>query len=379
MVKATPLKLYVPKNPEEVTTNPYDVISEEELKELRKNPNSFIHVILPSGEGEEKYQSAKNALRRLVDEGVLVPQEPAFYLYKQSNGAWSQRGLIGGFSLKDYEEGKIKVHEKTREKPLRDRIKHIQVTNAQTGLVWLMVRSNPELKEIFDEIEKLEPMLDFERYGWRNRLWKVPKEFEEKIVKIFDALELYVADGHHRIEAAYRNMKRMGKSGPWDYLLAYVSNDDEVRILPYNRVIRKLNMPFEEFMKRVREKFDVIEGEAQPEKHKICMFHDKWYKLVPKEIPSDVVKSLDTSILQDYILSPILGITDPRKDPNIFFVGGEQELEKYVEEGNALVFSLYPTSVKEVEKVADEGREMPPKSTWFDPKLLSGLVVYLFY
>ena len=376
MVKVVPICLYVPKNPKEFATNPYDVIPEEELKQMRKNPDSFIHVILPEGDGKEKYENAKKALERMKRE-CMEKRKDSFYLYKQSNEIWSQRGIIGGFSLKDYEKGKIKIHEKTREIPLKDRIKHIEKTEAQTGLVWLTAKSNSGLKRIQDMTEETEPILDFEKYGWKNQLWEVPKEMEEELVGIFDTIDIYVADGHHRIEAAYRNMKNREGDGPWNYLMAYVANDDEVRVLPYNRVVKKIHIPFEQMMNKIKDNFDVTTGE-KPEKHKICMFKGEWYKLVPKEIPDDPVKSLDAAILQENILGPVLGIEDPRKNPNIFFVGGRQKWEKYGKE-NDLVFSLYPTSVTEVEAVADAGRDMPPKSTWFDPKLLSGLVVYLFY
>ncbi len=384
MVELVPIKVYVPSNPEEITTNPYDVISDEELAELRKNPNSFIHIILPEGEGEAKYENARANLDKLIREGALVQDGPALYLYEQSRPGFRQRGLVGGFSLRDYGKGRIKRHEKTREKPLQDRINHIRATKAHTGLVWLTIRSNPRLKAIFDEIQKGQPLFDFEKYGWRNRVWRVPEDLESEILAIVSTNDVYIADGHHRIAAAYEYMKRMHElgreGGPWEYVLAYLANDDEVRILPYNRVIRNLPMPFEDFLQKVKESFDVVEGDPEPRKHEICMFNGKWYKLIPKEIPEGAVEGLDVAILQNKILAPILGITDPRKDPNIFFVGGEmtrEDLEKYVtEKGNALVFSLYPTSIEEVEAVADAGLDMPPKSTWFDPKLLSGLFVH---
>lgn len=379
MVKIVPIGAFTPKNPEILTTRPYDVI-EDEVDELRKNGDSYVHVILPEG-GEERHENGRKALQEFIRKGLLQKQEPAVYLYSQSNGSWSQRGLIGGFSLRDYGEGNIKKHEKTREKPLQDRIIHIETTGADTELVWLMVKSNAELKSIFDETEKGEPLLDFERYGWRNTLWKIPEDFEKKIIEIFGPLDIYIADGHHRVEASYQNMVKMNRekgAGPWDYIMAYVANDDEVRILPYNRVVRELPLPMDKFMEKIEKDFKVLEG-SRPGRHEICMFSGKWHKLVPREIPEDAVDSLDTSILQNRLLEPVLGITDPRKDPNIFFIGGEQDLESYVKKGNTLVFSLHPTSVEEVEGVADAKRDMPPKSTWFDPKLLSGLVVYLFY
>ncbi len=385
MVEVIPIDVYLPKNPEEVVTNPYDVIPDEELTELRKNPNSYIHMTLPEGEGEQKYENARKALENAITNSFKLVRNSMF-LYEQSRADFRQRGLVAGFSLKDYGEGRIKRHEKTREKPLQDRIRHIEATKAHTGLVWLTIRKNEKLKALFDKVQEGQPIFDFEKYGWRNRVWIIPEEMIPEIQSIIGENDLYIADGHHRIASAYEYMKKMNAEkgkGPWDYVLAYVANDDEVMILPYNRVIRELPMPFDEFMENVREKFDVIEGESEPRKHEICMFAKetmKWYKLVPKQIPDGTVESLDVAILQNDILSPILGITDPRKDPNIFFIGGElttKDYENYVtEKGNALVFSLYPTSIEEVEAVADEGLDMPPKSTWFDPKLLSGLFIH---
>ena len=390
MVDVRPIDMFLPRDPEKVATNPYDVISDEELSKLRKNPISFIHVILPEGEGEERYENARKALDNLVSGREMMLENYMMFLYEQSRDDFRQRGLVAGFSLKDYGEGKIKRHEKTREKPLQDRIKHIQATKAHTGLVWLTIRSNQRLKEIFDVVQDTHPLFDFEKYGWRNRVWKIPDEWVDEIREIFGSNDLYIADGHHRIASAYKYMKKMHEEGngegPWDYVLAYAANDDEVRILPYNRIIRELPLPFNEFMQKVGERFDIVEDGSNPAKHEICMFAkeaEKWYKLIPKEVPGGAVDGLDVAILQNQLLDPILGIKDPRKDPNIFFVGGELSIwdyEKYAtRDGNALVFSLYPTSVEDVEAVADEGLDMPPKSTWFDPKLLSGLFVHPLY
>ncbi len=386
MVEVKPINMYIPTKPRDVTTNPYDVIPDDELVKLRDNPLSFIHVILPEGNGEDRYSNARNVLQRMI-QGVFRLEKDSMFLYEQSRSDFRQRGLVAGYSLKDYEEGRIKRHEKTREKPLRDRIKHIQATQAHTGLVWLTIRSNNNLKQLFDKVQEGEPLFDFIKYGWRNRVWKIPEEFVIPITEVVSQNDLYIADGHHRIASAHEYMKKMrgegNGEGPWDYVLAYAANDDEVRILPYNRVIRRLPMPFDEFMEKVKERFDVVEGDPNPKKHEICMFAKemgKWYKLRPKEVPGGSVDSLDVAILQNQLLSPILGINDPRKDPNIFFVGGELtvgDYEKYVKDGgNALIFSLYPTSVEEVEAVADASLDMPPKSTWFDPKLLSGLFVH---
>ncbi|MCD6522345.1 MAG: DUF1015 domain-containing protein [Candidatus Diapherotrites archaeon] len=380
MVDVVPINIYMPTNPEEFTTNPYDVMSDEEIETLRKRTRNMVHIILPEG---NDFKKARETLERYVQEGALEQKEPSLYLYSQSRHDFKQRGVIGGFSLEDYGNNKIKRHEKTREKPLKNRIAHIKATKAGCGLVWMMMKSNRRLKLIFDGIEQTEPIFNFQRYGWQNKLWRIPEKYTQEIQAIIKQNELYIADGHHRIAAAYEYMKEMRANrgdGPWNYVLGYVANDDELRILPYNRVIKKLPIGFESFLSMVEREFDIVKGDSTPKKHEICMFNGEWYKLIPKEIPDDPVNSLDVAILQNRILSPILGITDPRKDPNIFFVGGEmskEDMEGYVtKKGNALFFSLYPTTVHDVEMVADAGLDMPPKSTWFDPKLLSGLAIY---
>ena len=377
MVELVPIRIAMPSDPGEFSTNPYDVIPDGELSELRGIAKSMIHIILPEG-GD--YTKARETLTKYLNDGTLLMREPALYMYSQERGGFRQRGVIGGFGLHDYGTGKIKRHEKTREKPLRDRVAHITATKADCGLVWLMIKSNARLKELLDEVEKSKPLFDFGKYGWENKVWEIPPGIEREIIGITGDNELYIADGHHRIASAYEYMKTKNEHGPWDYVMAYMANDDEVRVLPYNRVIRKLPMGFDDFLDRVSEHFRVVEGESEPQKGEICMFSGKWYKLIPRETGEGPVGELDVAVLQDKLLSPILGITDPRTDPNIFFIGGEMgknELEGYASrDGNALVFSLHPTSVGEIEDVADRKLDMPPKSTWFDPKLLSGLAIY---
>lgn len=366
-----------PKNPEEFCIKPYDVISKEEEEELRKG-NNAIHIILPEGEGEERYENARRAFEREIKN--MVVDEPSMYLYEEGNRDFTQRGFILTVSLKDYGAGKIKKHEETREKPLRDRIKHIEATGANTGLVWTIFRSKEEIKKIMDEISSKEPVFDFSKYGYNHKLWRIGREHINTIKKLFSNIDLYIADGHHRIAAAYEYMKKHG-GGEAEYVMVFAANDDETRILPYNRVIRKIDNS--DFIDEIRENFEVSEMDIikEPEKHEIQMYwNNKWWQLIPKHIPEDSVNSLDVSILQEKLLDPILGIKDVRNDPNIFFVGGNisrEEYEKFVDEkGNDAVFYLHPTSVEELERVADERRSMPPKSTWFDPKLLTGLVFH---
>ncbi|KAA0013336.1 MAG: DUF1015 domain-containing protein [Thermoplasmata archaeon] len=378
MVKVKEFEGLRPLNPEEFCTKPYDVISEEEANELRKNPNSVIHIILPEGEGEAKYENAKKAFERLRKK--MIKDEPSMYLYQEGNEEFSHRGFIFCASLRDYEKGLIKKHEETREKPLQDRIKHIEALKTQTGLVWTIFKKNDEVKKIMDEIMERDAIYSFKKYGCFHKMWKIKDEIDE-IKELFLPLSLYIADGHHRIASAWHYMKKSGEEEA-SYVMIFSANDDEVRILPYNRIIRKIDN--ENFIEEIEKEFEVekMDSVEEPKKHEIQMYwRNAWWRLVPKEVPKDIVKSLDVSILQDKILEPILGIKDVRKDPNIFFVGGNvsrEEYEKLVDEkGNAAVFYLHATSIEELEAVADAGRNMPPKSTWFDPKLLTGLVFHL--
>lgn len=366
-------------NPEEFCTKPYDVISDEEAEQLRKNPNSAIHIILPVGKGEEKYENARKEFERLKKK--MIKDEPSIYLYKEGNEEFSHRGFIFCVSLMDYENGLVKKHEETREKPLQDRIRHIEATKANTGLVWTVFKKNEEIKKIMDDIMKEKPIYDFEKYGCRHILWKINDEdLINKIKDIFSTIHLYIADGHHRMAAAWHYWKKYNGEEA-RYVMVFAANDDEVRILPYNRVIRKIES---DIMEELKKEFYVEEMKEmkEPKKHEIQMYYGgKWWSLFPKEVPEGIVESLDVSILQKKILEPILGIKDIRKDPNIFFIGGKisrEEYEKLVDaEGNAAVFYLHPTSIEELEAVADAGLSMPPKSTWFDPKLLTGLVFHL--
>lgn len=368
------------KNAEEFCIKPYDIIDEKEAEELRKNRNSAIHIVLPEGEGDEIYENARKAFDEMKKE--MIKDEPSIYVYREIDGDFIQRGFIFTASLQDYENGAIKKHEETREKPLQDRIRHIEATKANTGLVWTIFKKNDETKEIMDEIMKEKPLYDFNKYGYRHQLWKTSnEELIKEIKEIFSPMNLYIADGHHRMAASYHYWKKYGGKEA-KYVMIFASNDDDVRILPYNRVIRKINA--DDFINKLEHDFNVEEMEEikEPEKHEIQMFYRaKWWRLIPKNIPDDIVEGLDVSILHNKIIEPILGIKDVRKDPNIFFVGGKVSREEYErlvnEEGNDAVFYLHPTSIEELESVADAGRNMPPKSTWFDPKLLTGLVFHL--
>ena len=362
-------------------TRPYDVIGDAELVALRQNPDSVVHIILPEGDNDKRYENARNAYTRLSEK--LVRDEPSIYFYEESNAEFKQRGFIFGVSLDDYEHGAIKKHEQTREKPLQDRMKHIETLQMNTGLVWTVFKHNHGMKTMMDIITSMNPIADFEKYGYRHRFWKLNdlKRIAE-IKTLFNHVPLYIADGHHRIAAAYHVWKKIGGEDA-KYVMVFAASDDEVRILPYNRVITTVD--HQGFMDKLSEymQVELLEQLRPPMKHEIQMYYNaQWWSLIPKHKPSGLVETLDVSILQSHLLQPVLGIYDIRNDPTIFFIGGNVSRDEYQklvdEEHNAIVFYLHPTSIQELEAVADAARDMPPKSTWFDPKLLTGLVFHTF-
>ena len=395
MVKISPLKPFLPKNPLEFCTNPYDTIEKQEELELKKNPNSLIHLILPDGTGDEVYKNAKKVFDQLKETKAIIQEKNhSIFVYRQESPTFSQQGLIMGSSLEDYDNGKgILKHEHTRAKPLADRTKHITVTHMVAGLVWNVFRSNGKINSVMEDIKKRDPLYDFQKYGYRQILWKESDpEIVQKLNELFKNEKLYIADGHHRAASAneYRKLKlKEGKTPtgkePWEYLLNYVSSDDQIKVMAYNRVIRKLPISEEDFMNRLKEVYcitPVNEAFNPKEKYELALCcKGKWYKLnVKSKNFANIRDSLDVAILQDKIFSPVLGIEDPRTHKNIFFVGGlddPKEMEKYVsEKGNDLFFNLYAVDIHDLESIADIGEFMPPKSTWFDPKVLSGLVIY---
>ena len=395
MVKISAIKPYIPKEPQSFCTYPYDVIEKEEELELKKDLNSLIHLILPDGEGEEKYKNAKNAYIRYKKENVIYQiDSPSIFVYRQESPSFSQQGFILGISLQDYEDGNIIKHEHTRETPLKDRMEHINSTQVAAGLVWSVYRSNEQINEIQEKIKQNEPLFDFQLYGYRHILWQESNmEIIEKLKQTLKDRQVYIADGHHRAASAAKYRKKKlnepniddKKEYPWNYLLSYLASDDQVRILAYNRVIRKLEGNSEQFIDKL-EKTYAIEpvGKAfNPDsKHQIALcLQGGWYRLKVKDTSFESrVESLDVSILQNKVIEPILNIKDIRASDNIFFVGGVQDpklLEQYIKKkGNAILFNLFPVDIKDLEFIAESGGVMPPKSTWFDPKVLSGLVLH---
>lgn len=396
-----------PEMAEKVAALPYDVVNSEEAAEMViGNPYSFLHVDkaeidLPAGTdiySPEVYEKAKSNLEKMITDGVLVKDEkPMLYVYELTMDGRSQTGLVACTSIDEYMQGIIKKHELTREDKEQDRIRHVDICNANTGPIFLAYRTVDEISEIVDNVKKNAPVYDFTAEdGIIHRAWIIDNEETiNRLVKLFkDVPNLYIADGHHRnASAAKVGLKRRNENPNYtgdeefNYYLAVIFPSDQLKILDYNRVVKDLNgLSEEEFIKKLSEKFDIVEteGRAKPDKaYDFGMYMDgKWYMLTAKdEIKSkDAVKGLDVSILQDNVLIPILGIGDIRTDKRIDFVGGIRglgELEKRVDSGEMKVaFAMYPTSIEQLMTIADENKIMPPKSTWFEPKLRSGLFIH---
>ena len=413
MVTVRPFKALRPKKEvaEKVAAPPYDVLNRDEAYELAKdNPYSFLHVNKPEIDlppdtnpyDEAVYKKGAENLQRLIQEGVLQQDDtPRFYVYKQVMGQHQQVGLVACASVEEYEKDIIKKHELTRQEKEDDRVNHMLHLNAQVGPVFLTYRAKAEINRLIEQAMQKEPEYDFtSEDGVRHTVWVV--DDEELIRKIQDAFKavdvLYVADGHHRSAAAMRVKQMKQQQNPhhtgdeeYNYFLTVIFPHDQMQILDYNRVVKDLNGLTEEvFLQKIKEKFDVEpmpEGKQfKPDRpHTFGMYlNGRWYKLTAKPgtfNPDDPVSRLDVSILQENVLTPILGITDPRKDKRIDFVGGIRglaELEKRVDSGEwAVAFALFPTSIEDLMAIADAGKIMPPKSTWFEPKLKSGLFVHL--
>ena len=396
-----------PEMAEKVAALPYDVVNSEEAAEMViGNPYSFLHVDkaeidLPAGTdiySPEVYEKAKSNLEKMITDGVLVKDEkPMLYVYELTMDGRSQTGLVACTSIDEYMQGIIKKHELTREDKEQDRIRHVDICNANTGPIFLAYRTVDEISEIVDNVKKNAPVYDFTAEdGIIHRAWIIDdEETINRLVKLFkDVPNLYIADGHHRnASAAKVGLKRRNENPNYtgdeefNYYLAVIFPSDQLKILDYNRVVKDLNgLSEEEFIKKLSEKFDIVEteGRAKPDKaYDFGMYMDgKWYMLTAKdEIKSkDAVKGLDVSILQDNVLIPILGIGDIRTDKRIDFVGGIRglgELEKRIDSGEMKVaFAMYPTSIEQLMTIADENKIMPPKSTWFEPKLRSGLFIH---
>lgn len=390
-----------------VAALPYDVYDRKEAKEIvKKNPLSFLAVDRAETQFEdgknpyapEVYEQAARTLKRWQQEGILTEDEsPFYYLYELVMEGRAQTGIVACASVDDYSSGVIARHENTREEKEQDRIRHVDVTNAHTGPIFLAYRSQEELNSLVALEKKKTPLYDFiSEDGICHRVWKIedPQKAEE-IHRIFSGIpRVYIADGHHRAASAVKVAAMRREANPswtgneeFNYFLSVLFPDDQLMIMPYNRVVQDLNgLSREEFLKKTERYFVVTErgrkAFSPEQKGQVGMYLDgSWYQLDarPEICTDDPVKGLDVSILQDRILGPLLGIVDPRTDSRIRFVGGIRglsELERLVDSGAAVAFSMYPTSIRELFEVADAGLLMPPKSTWFEPKLRSGLFIH---
>jgi len=386
---------------------PYDVYNREEaLEEVLKEPLSFLKIDRAETQfandsnpyDAKVYEKARDILQTMLKDGLLIKEgKNCYYVYELTMNGRSQTGIVGCAAIDDYLKNVIKKHEKTREDKEIDRIKHVDVCNAQTGPIFLAYRSQKLINEVVDVIKQGIPLYDFVAPdGVRHAVWKIDQGSDmETISRAFASVEsIYIADGHHRTASAVKvGLKRReenpGYTGEeeFNFFLSVLFPHDQLMILDYNRVVKDLNgLDKEEFLTEIAKAFSVEEMGIKPykptEKATFGMYLDGvWYKLTAKdELRSkDPVEGLDVSILQNHVLISILGIKDIRTDKRIDFVGGIRglkELEKRANSDMRLAFSMYPTSINELFEVSDADKLMPPKSTWFEPKLRSGLFIH---
>ena len=409
MAQIRPFRAYRPcKGMEErIAALPYDVYNRAEACEVvKKNPESFLAVDRAETQfGEEVdtyadcvYEKADQMLREKILEGKFVQDPtPCFYLYELTMDGHSQTGVVGCASIDDYRNNVIKKHENTRADKEVDRIRHVDTCSMQTGPIFLAYRAKEDLKEKIGELKKQAPVYDFvSEDGIGHRVWVIDNDSDVAMIEeAFGKIPaIYIADGHHRCASAVKVGLKRREQYPdytgeeeFNYFLSVIFPDEELRILDYNRVVKDLNgMDAATFLTRIEEYFAVEKKGQSPyrpmEKGTFGMYlENEWYGLSAKEeIKSeDAVEGLDVSLLQNDLLDPILGIMDPKTDKRIDFVGGIRglgELERRVHTDMKVAFSMYPTSIAELFAVADAGRLMPPKSTWFEPKLRSGLFLH---
>jgi uncharacterized protein (DUF1015 family) len=411
MATLRPFKGYrpLPEHAAQVAARPYDVLNSEEARaEAAGKPLSFLHVgkpeiDLPPGVhlyDERVYQKGKENLDRLVRDGILREDpSPCLYIYAQTMGTHTQYGIVGCASVEEYLNDTIKKHELTRKDKEDDRTKHVQVTNAHSGPIFLTYRAQPAIDALVARASAGSPAYNFVADdGIRHQLWVIQDAATiAAITMAFRTIpNLYVADGHHRSAAAARVGRDLAKANPhhrgdeeYNFFLAVLFPHNQLRIMDYSRVVKDLNGKSEpEFLASIRKNFEVAQaaGRHTPtRKGEFGMYlKGTWYTLRAKPALlniDDPVERLDVSILQKHLLSPVLGIDDPRTSKRIDFVGGIrglEELEKRVNSGEMTVaFALYPTSIDELLAIADAGKIMPPKSTWFEPKLRDGVVVHM--
>jgi uncharacterized protein (DUF1015 family) len=387
-----------PEAASRIAAVPYDVVDVEEARALAAgNPQSFLHVSraeidLPAGTDPHAgavYRAAAERYRALKHSVPFIEEaEPALYLYHLDSDGHGQTGVAACFSLDEYDTGLIKRHERTRKDKEDDRTRHIVELRAQTGPVFLAHRPHTQISHLAKRVRSAEPFVDFTALdGVRHAMWRVGRDLVPSFVEAFREVDaLYIADGHHRAASAARARDELRNSEEATVFLAVAFPSDQLRILPYNRVVRDLNgKTKEQFLDDVREIFGATPGAATPsEKGEVAMYVDRhWYTLDLERAGvagKAVIDSLDGNLLQERLLKPILGIQDVRTDKRIDFVGGVKgthTLEQLVDSGRmAAAFSMYPVSMVELMDVSDAGEIMPPKSTWFEPKLRDGLLIH---
>ena len=397
--------LPIPEKAERTACVPYDVVYDDEVREyIRENPLNFLRVTRPEAEFpaganppiEDVFAKARENLQKFIDEEIFAYEsEPCLYVYRLETAEHSQTGIVACCSLDEYELGLIKKHEKTRPNKVEDRTAHMIAVRAQTGLIFLAFRNTDKIRALISEIKQTPAIYDFPSNGVRQTVWRVA--LTENLSEAFaEVPALYIADGHHRAESANLARKKLAAENPehsgaedYNFVVAGIFPSEDLQILAYNRVVKDLNNLSEtEYLEKLGEKFAISEtGEKAPKKRgEFCMYlGGKWLGLRFADDnfikQADAIEKLDVSILQNFLLSPILGIGDPRTDERIAFVGGArgaEELEKMVDESSARVaFSLFPTTMDDLFAVSDMNEIMPPKSTWFEPKLKDGLLIHL--
>ena len=389
----------------QVASVPYDVIDTRETKAIvNANPLSFLRISRSEAEFDDGfdpyadavYGRAKENLLGYMKRGILIQdEEPSLYVYQLHRNGFAQTGIVGCSAVDDYENGLIKVHEKTKPEKEIDRTRHILETRSHSEPVLFAYRNLPQVTSLIEAETLAPPLYDFVADdGVRHVFWKARES--AALAKAFAAVPCtYIADGHHRAASSVNCRKQLRAANPrhtgdegYNYFLTVIFPHDQLHILAYNRIIRRLTLSPDEALARLEEVYEVRKTDrASPaQKRHVCMYlAGQWYVLSPKNgerQPEDPVDALDVSVLQHKALTPIFGIGDPRTDKNIDFVGGIRgtaELERLVDNGQAqAAFSLFPVSTDELLTIADAGRTMAPKSTWFEPKLRSGLIIHLF-
>lgn len=389
-----------------VAALPYDVYNREEaLKEVEREPLSFLAIDRAETQFDSSvdtyadcvYDKASELLdSRIADGTFITDTDKAYYVYELTMNGRTQTGIAACASIDDYNNNIIKKHENTRADKEQDRINHVDRCSAQTGPIFLAYRADEVIRNEVAKAKETRPLYSFTSPdGIRHQVYKISNiQSVENIEKAFAGIDdIYIADGHHRAASAVKVGLKRREEHPdytgeeeFNYFLSVLFPDEELMIMPYNRVVKDLNgYSKEEFIKKIEEKFEIEESAAAVEpayKAEFGMYLDeKWYKLKAKKdiLSDDPVDGLDVAILQNNLLEPVLGIHDPKTDKRIDFVGGIRgllELEKRCHTDCVLAFSMYPTSIAELFAVADAGRLMPPKSTWFEPKLRSGLFIH---